>query len=538
METAVPSSDPVPGHRPDRPAHLADLVARNASERPGHDAVRDLSGPAPLTLTWSAFDAAVSAEAARLRAAGVRHGDRVAIGLPDGADYCVALFGALRADAVVVPFGAGSVTRELEVVLDQARPVAVVARPDDAVAAGCAEGVGATLLGPPDLAAPVPDAPVDRAPADPERIALVVFTSGTTGRPRGVQLSHRALLANREQAGALRPAPVNGVDRVLLALPLFHVYGLAAGLLQVCWTGATVVLPGRFSPDRLVETVVEERVSVVAGVPSMFRMLLDVGPERLRAAMAGVRLCTSGGAPLPAGWLADFRAASGLDLHEGYGLTEGGPVVTSNDLGRPAKPGSVGQVLPGVELRLVDADGQPMERRPAPEPEPRGADPLDDLDYDDGSDPSDDTGLIAVRGPNLFSGYWPDGSGGPGEDGWFVTADVGYLDTDGDLHLVDRSSDLVIVNGFNVYPREVEQVVAELDAVAEVAVVGVPDDRTGAAVKAVIVPVAGAELTEETVAAHCAARLARFKRPAVVAFADELPRTPTGKIARRTLARM
>jgi long-chain acyl-CoA synthetase len=251
-----------------------------------------------------------------------------------------------------------------------------------------------------------------------------------------------------------------------------------------------------------------------------------------------VRLCTSGGAPLPAGWLADFRAASGLDLHEGYGLTEGGPVVTSNDLGRPAKPGSVGQVLPGVELRLVDADGQPMERRPAPEPEPRGEDPLDDLDYDDGSDPSDDTGLIAVRGPNLFSGYWPDGSGGPGEDGWFVTADVGYLDTDGDLHLVDRSSDLVIVNGFNVYPREVEQVVAELDAVAEVAVVGVPDDRTGAAVKAVIVPVAGAELTEETVAAHCAARLARFKRPAVVAFADELPRTPTGKIARRTLERM
>ncbi|WP_224389210.1 AMP-binding protein [Pseudonocardia sp. ICBG1293] len=534
----MPSSDPVPGHRPDRPTHLADLVARNASERPGHDAVRDLSGAAPRTLTWAAFDAAVSAEAARLRAAGVRHGDRVAIGLPDGADYCVALFGALRADAVVVPFGAGSVTRELEVVLDQARPVAVVARPDDAVAAGCAEGVGARLLGPPDPGAPVPDAPVDRAPADPERVALVVFTSGTTGRPRGVQLSHRALLANREQAGALRPAPVNGVDRVLLTLPLFHVYGLAAGLLQVCWTGATVVLPGRFSPERLAEAVVEERVSVVAGVPSMFRMLLDLGPERLRAAMAGVRLCTSGGAPLPAGWLSDFRAASGLDLHEGYGLTECGPVVTSNDLGRPAKPGSVGQVLPGVELRLVDADGQPMERREEPEPEPRGEDPLDDLDYDDGTDPSDDTGLIAVRGPNLFSGYWPDGSGGPGEDGWFVTADVGYLDTDGDLFLVDRSSDLVIVNGFNVYPREVEQVVAELDAVAEVAVVGVPDDRTGAAVKAVIVPVAGAGLTEETVAAHCATRLARFKRPAVVAFVDELPRTPTGKIARRTLARM
>ncbi|MEJ8280585.1 class I adenylate-forming enzyme family protein [Pseudonocardia spirodelae] len=527
----MPSSDPL--------LHVADLVARNAAERPGHDAVRDLSGPAPLTLTWSAFDAAVTAEAARLRAAGVRPGDRVAVGLPDGAAYCVALFGALRADAAVVPFGAGSVTRELEVVFGQAGPAAVVAAGDDRVAAGCAEGAGAVLLGPPDLAAPVPDAPpAAGAPADPERTALVVFTSGTTGRPRGVQLSHRALLANRDQAGALRPAPVNGVDRVLLALPLFHVYGLAAGLLQVCWTGATVVLPGRFSPERLVEAVVSERVSVVAGVPSMFRMLLDVPADRLREAMAGVRLCTSGGAPLPVSWLAGFRDATGLDLHEGYGLTEGGPVVTSNDLGRPAKPGSVGRPLPGVELRLVDGEGRPLERRGAPGPEPRGEDPLDDLDYDDDTDPADDTGLIALRGPNLFSGYWPDGSGGPGEDGWFVTADVGYLDADGDLHLVDRSSDLVIVNGFNVYPREVEQVIAELDAVAEVAVVGVPDDRTGAAVKAVVVPAPGADLTGEAVAAHCDARLARFKRPAVVAFVDELPRTPTGKIARRTLARM
>ena len=168
-----------------------------------------------------------------------------------------------------------------------------------------------------------------------------------------------------------------------------------------------------------------------------------------------MRLCTSGGAPLPREWLAAFRDATGLELHEGYGLSEGGPVITTNNLGRPPKPGSVGRVLPGVELRLVDADGTPLVAA--------DDDDEDDDVLGDGSDPSDDTGLVALRGPNLFSGYWPDCSGGPDADGWFRTADVGFLDADGDLHLVDRSSDLVIVNGFNVYPREVEQVIAELD---------------------------------------------------------------------------
>jgi long-chain acyl-CoA synthetase len=198
-----------------------------------------------------------------------------------------------------------------------------------------------------------------------------------------------------------------------------------------------------------------------------------------------------------------------------------------NAIGCAPKPGSVGRALPGVELRLVDTEGRPIEAAAAPDPE----------DFDeDVSDPANDTGLVAVRGPNLFSGYWPDGTGGPDADGWFRTADVGFLDPDGDLHLVDRSSDLVIVNGFNVYPREVEQVLAELPAVAEAAVVGVPDENSGEAVKAVLVRAEGAQLTEEQVLAHCAERLARFKVPAVVEFADVLPRTPTGKVARRQLA--
>ncbi|GAA3246708.1 long-chain fatty acid--CoA ligase [Pseudonocardia petroleophila] len=507
------------------PRHLAELVTRAAARTPDHPAIVDVTGD--TTLTWADVDAATTAEAARLRAAGVGPGDRVAVRLANGAPFCVAVLGALRADAVAVPVGPIAVPRELDIVFADCAPAVVVASPDDADAAGCAASSGATLIGPPDLTARVVEGETVTHGVGGEDVALLVYTSGTTGTPRGVRLSHRALLANRAQAAELRPAPVTPVDRVLLSLPLFHVFGLAAGFLQVCWAGATAVLTERFDPEHTAEVLVAQRVSGVAGVPSMFRSLLDLPAADLRAATADLRMCTSGGAPLPARWLADFRAATGLWIFEGYGLTEGGPVITTNGVGGVAKPGSVGRALPGIELRLVDAEGRPIDTE----------DPDDD-ELDAVSDPSHDTGLVAVRGPNLFSGYWPDGAGGPDGDGWFRTADVGFLDADGDLHLVDRSSDLVIVNGFNVYPREVERVLAELDGVAEAAVVGVPDDRTGEAVKAVLVRAAGSGLTEEEVRAHCAVRLARFKTPSVIAFVEDLPRTPTGKVARRQLAQV
>jgi long-chain acyl-CoA synthetase len=476
------------------------------------------------TLSWARLDAAADAEAARLVAAGIGAGDRVVLVLPNGAGFVVALFGVLRAGAIAVPVGQRAVAREVAEVLADARPALVVADPGPAAQRAVAAGI--TVLPPPD-----PEAEPTERLADPpggEAIALLVYTSGTTGRPRGVQLSHRALLANREQTAALRPAPVTPADRVLLALPLFHSFGLAAGLLQVCWAGATVVLTERFDPQATPAILRDHRVSAIAGVPSMYRALLEADHAELSAALEGVRICTSGGAPLPPAWLAAFREATGMEVLEGYGLSEAGPVVTSNQPGH-SKPGSVGRPLPGVELRLVDAADEPLAGRPAEELEE--GDPSDDF-----SDPGDDTGLVSVRGPNLFSGYWPDGAGGPDAEGWFRTADVGYLDPDGDLHLVDRSSDLVIVNGFNVYPREVEQVLTGLDGVAEVAVVGVPDDRTGAAVKAVLVPAPGAHLDADAVREWCEARLARFKRPTVIDFVEELPRTPTGKIARRVLA--
>jgi long-chain acyl-CoA synthetase len=484
------------------PTHVADLVTRAAARVPDHPAIVDVTSG--ITMTWAELDGALSA------------------------GFCVALLGALRAGAVTVPFGPIGVARELEVVLADCRPAVVVAAEGDDTARTCAAATDATVIAPPDLGARA-EAPAAGVGGDGEEIALLVYTSGTTGRPRGVRLSHRALLANREQTAALRPSPLIPVDRVLLSLPLFHIFGLAAGLLQVCWAGATLVLVERFDPAHVAEVLVEHRVSVLAGVPSMFRALLDLPPDELRAASAGIRLCTSGGAPLPAEWFADFRSATGLTIVEGYGLTEGGPVLTTTAVDGGGKPGSVGRPLPGVELRLVDKDGIPLGGGPEPD-----LGDLDDLDLDDFD--THDTGLVAVRGPNLFSGYWPDGAGGPDDEGWFRTADVGFLDADGDLCLVDRWSDVVVVNGFNVYPREVEQVIEELPAVAEGAVVGVPHDVTGEEVKAVVVRAESAELTEEEVRAHCAERLARFKVPTVIEFVDALPRTPTGKVARRQLA--
>ena len=509
------------------PTHLAHLVTRAAAGVPEHPAIVDVG--LGLTTTWSELDAAVTAEAARIRDAAVRPGDRVVVRLSGGLPFCVAVLGVLRADAIAVPFGPIAVSRELALVLADCAPRIVIAPADDEPAASCAAAAGVAVLAPPDPAART-DIDVSCGVGG-EDIALLIYTS-TTGKPRGVRLSHRAVLANRAQTAALRPAPVTPVDRVLLSLPLFHVFGLAAGLLQVCWAGATAVLTDRSEPGHLAEVIVAHRVSGVAGVPSLYRALLNLPAAQLRAALGGVRLCTSGAAPLPPRWLADFRAATGLPIFEGYGLAEAGPMLTTNIVGGVAKAGAVGRAMPGIELRLVDREGHPLDAVA-----PDGTDGSGCAAAGELSDSAEDPGLVAVRGANLFSGYWPNGADGPDDQGWFSTPDVGFFDADGDLHLAARSSDLVIVNGFNVYPREVEQVLGELMGIAEAAVVGVPDDRTGEAVKAVLVRAKypTAEITEDGVRAHCTARLARFKVPAVIEFVERLPRTPTGKLARQQL---
>ena len=501
-----------------------------ARRDPAHLALIELAGG--RELSWRQLDAAVHGEAARLAGHGLQPGQRVVLRMPTSVAFCVSLFGVLRAGGVAVPVGPGAAARELDRVLTGSAASLLVAAADDTTADDAAGRVGLTRLDPPapDVASDAAESGISgTAPTGGTDLAVLAFTSGASGMPRGVMLSHQALLANLEQCAALRPPPMTAADRVLLALPLFHSYGLGPGLLQVANSAATGVLAPRFDAEETLAAVRRYRVTIVVGVPPMYQAWLRLPPERLAEDMRTVRLFTSGAAPLEPSVLAGMRAATGLDVFEGYGLTETGPVLTSTMVGGVAKPGSVGRPLPGVpsrgvgpvELRLVDAHGRPL--------------PTEEDDEDAGG-----TGVVAVRGPNLFSGYWPDGALGPAElpglgPGWMRTGDVGYLDAEGDLHLVDRADDLIIVNGFNVYPREVEAVLCEHPAVREAAAIGVSHPRTGEAVRAVLVPVEGTQPSAEEIIEHCATRLARFKVPVEVALVDSLPHLPTGKLARRAL---
>jgi long-chain acyl-CoA synthetase len=498
--------------------NVADLVTEAAGRVPRHPALVDHASG--RVVTWQQLETAVDAFAATLLQAGLVPGDRVVIVQPTSPEFAVALFGALRAGGIAVPVGLQSPAPELRRVLDDSGAAILVGDPVDGADV-------ATVLGAPDLDATAEVTLVADGPRGGEDIAVLCYTSGTAGVPRGVMLSHRALLSNVEQCAALKPAPVTATDRVLLVVPLFHAYGLGPGLLQVAAAGATGVLMETFGATSALAACEEHRITALVGVPAMYQAFAAVPADRLAEAMSTLRLLTSGAAPLPPPVLSAIKQATGLSVFEGYGLTETGPVLTSTLVGGYAKPGSVGRPLPGVELALVDSDGHPIGA---------AADPDEATWLDDGTDgTTSETGRVAARGANLFSGYWPDGAHGPDAEGWFRTGDVGYLDEDGDLRLVDRANDLIIVNGFNVYPNEVERVLDELAEVLESAAVGVPDERTGELVKAFLVLAPGAELTEDAVREHCAERLARFKVPRSVEFVDALPYSVTGKVRRASL---
>jgi len=466
-------------------------------------------------MTWEELDRQVDAVATALRTELHLHvGDRVALALPNAPAFVVTYFAVLRAGLVAVPINTGYLPREMARLLGDAGVKAVFC--DDAAVPAVEEAIAEThraLVDPAGLEALIAggrSAGAVTAASGGEDLAALLFTSGTSGRPKGAMLSHRALLANIAQCMQLDPAPVRADDVVLLVLPLFHIYGLNAGLGMVAAAGARAVLVERFDARATLDVIAAEHVTNIPGAPPMYLAWAAMPDGVLGAAMGGVRLLASGAAPLPPAVLQRLGAETGQTVNEGYGLTETAPVVASVIASPRVKPGSVGRSIPGVEVRLVDEPGRPI--------------PTDD-----------DTGEIEVRGDNLFSGYWPDGAGGPGRDGWWATGDVAYADDEGDLFLVDRRIELVLVSGFNVYPREVEDVIGEHPAVAEVAVIAVPHPHTGEAVKAYVVARAGRTLTAEDVIDHCATRLARFKRPTVVEIVAELPHSSTGKVAKGRL---
>ncbi|MEP6598726.1 MAG: AMP-binding protein [Actinomycetota bacterium] len=490
-----------------RPTGISDLVRRNAAADPRQPALVDGSSG----LTYRELDAHATRAASALRAAGYPSGERIALQVGNSTDFVVLYLGALRAGLIVVPANPGHSVPELRHLLSDSGATLLVTGSVAAIEAAAELPVREVLVAAtqaPDgmrtvaeLIAGATDGPDPHADRTGDQIAVLLYTSGTTRRPRGAMLSARALLANLEQVAAVEPSIIGSDDVVFVPLPMFHAFGLNLGLGAVLYAGATVVLADRFDVAQTLATMARESVTIVIGAPSMFAAWGN--RPGLASAFAGVRLAVSGSAPLPSSLVATY-AKAGIALHEGYGLTEAAPVVTLN-VTQP-KAGSVGRPLPGVEVLLLDADG----------------DPVDDEDKDPGQ--------LVLRGPNLFSGYWPDGAGGPDADGWFATGDIAVADEDGDLFLVGRSTDLVLVNGFNVYPAEVEAVLAAEPGVAEVAAVGVDDEQTGQAVVAYVVPSPGATLDPAAILASAARSLARFKLPREIAIVPELPRTVTGKV--------
>jgi len=343
---------------------------------------------------------------------------------------------------------------------------------------------------------------------------VLLFTAGTAGAPKAAMLTHGNLASNIRQVLDHPGLALNAGDVSLGVLPLFHVFGLNAVLGIGLAAGACTVLLDHFEGAATVREIREHQISVVAGVPAMYHAFLELDDATAPAeAFESVRLAVSGAAPLDGELFDGMRKRFSVVVHEGYGLTEAAPIVTTSAIGRgePAA-GSIGPPLPGVDVRLVDADG--------------------------GDVLPGDPGEIWVHGPNVFPGYWHDPDATARAltgDGWLRTGDIAVSDDDGELSLVDRAKDLVIVSGFNVYPAEVEEALLEHPDIAEVAVVGEPDPRTGEAIVAFVVPEPGRRPDAETLLAHCTRSLARYKCPTRVQIVDALPRSFAGKVLRREL---
>ncbi|MGB8020201.1 MAG: AMP-binding protein [Candidatus Nanopelagicales bacterium] len=492
--------------------NIADLVRDSAAARPAHPALVTRTS----RLTWGEFDAAVDRAARAFADRRIAPRGRVALMIANRPEFAVAYFAVLRAGLVAVPLNTGFTAPELTRLCADSGASLLLHDAASAKAAGAASRRSPAL----DVVALESDAGqslVGRGPdgrgafAAPRTTAkdtaVLMYTSGSEGQPRAAMLSHGALKANIDALARLRrPAALTAEDVLLLVLPLFHIYGLNAGLGLAAKVGATCVLLDRFDARSSLTAIRELGVTNVAGAPRMYVAWSAEGS--LRESMDGVRLLVSGASALPPEVFHQFRTITGKPIWEGYGLTECAPVVTSSLASNRAKAGCVGRPLAGIQVTLRDEAGQ---------------------EVDEG-----DPGEVWVKGKSLLTGYWPDGSGGVDDEGWFHTGDVAIVDEDGDYRLVDRRRDLIIVSGFNVYPREVESVIATHPAVAEVAVIGTPHPLTGEAVRAIVVLRKGVPEPDD-LRAFCEARLARFKCPSIIEFTPKLPHAATGKVTKGKL---
>jgi long-chain acyl-CoA synthetase len=465
-------------------------------------------------LTYAELEDASARMASALRRRGVRPGDRVGVVLPNVPPFAIVYYGVLRAGAVVVPMNPLLRQREVAFHLGDSEASLVIAMGGvEAPAQAAAAEIGAACLvvepGAFEQLLSGAEPAEDVAERSGRDTAVILYTSGTTGRPKGAELTHANLRRNVETV--LDLFSIEADETILGALPLFHSFGQTCTLNAAVAAGACLELTPRFDAGRALELIGERRVALFAGVPTMYAALLH---HRGREAfeVSSLRLCVSGGAALPVELLRGFEEAFGCIILEGYGLSETSPVACFNHPDRERKPGSIGTPIAGVEMRVVDDARTPVA--------PGGV------------------GEIAIRGHNVMKGYWrrPEATAEAIDaDGWFYSGDIGRVDEDGCYFIVDRKKELIIRGGYNVYPRELEEVLYEHPAVLEAAVVGLPHPELGEEVGAAVALRAGAEVDERELREFVRGQVAAYKYPRHVWFVDALPKGPTGKILKREI---
>jgi long-chain acyl-CoA synthetase len=490
--------------------NLASIVTESAARVPDATAVR--LGEAGLS--YSELDDRGARLATLLRERGLERGDRVGVMLPNVLDFPVSYYGVLRAGGVVVPMNVLLKRREIAFYLQDsgARLLLYWHGFGEEARAGAAEaGVEAIEVEPAGFAATLAEhePSPELAPTDEEDTAVILYTSGTTGKPKGAELTHDNLFRNAD-VSARTTSGVESGDIVLGALPLFHSFGQTVGMNASLKVGACLTLVPKFDPGEALATIDRDSVTHFYGVPTMFGALLH-HPERESHDTSSLRCCITGGASMPVEVLRGFEDAFGAVVLEGYGLSETSPVSSSNHPGMERKPGSIGTPIEGVEMRVVDENDEEV--------------------------PQGEVGEIVIRGHNIMKGYWerPDATEEAMRGGWFHSGDMARVDEEGYFFIVDRKKDMIIRGGYNVYPREVEEVLYEHPKIREAAVLGVPHDQWGEEIGAAVVLHEGEELSAEECSAYVRERIAAYKYPRVVWFLDDLPKGPTGKILKREI---
>jgi long-chain acyl-CoA synthetase len=498
---------------------LGQMLVRAAAQQPDKTAVifRD------QRTTYRELNERANQVANALIRLGIQPGDRVGLYMHNVPLFMEAYYGILKAGASVVPMNVLYKAGEVEYILNDSGARALLtfgpfAQVALAAAANASELRHVVVAAPQELPGTLPwrtiigEAPTNEPSVvvHPEQIAVICYTSGTTGRPKGAMLSHRNLIANCEQGMAIPQFATRPDDVVWLALPLFHIYAMNVGMNLAVTNTASMVLIERFEPQSSLEAIQKYRCTVLYGAPPMFvawAQLPNLGDYDL----SSLRLISSGAAALPVPVLERFKALSGVDISEGYGLSEASPVVSTNVAGPVIKPGTAGPALPGVEVKIVDEQGREVSRG--------------------------ESGELICRGANIMLGYWhqPEATAETLRDGWLHTGDIATMDEDGYIAIVDRKKDMINVSGFNVYPREVEEVLFRYPAVADASVVQYPDPYQGESVMAFVVLKQGETATESEIIEFCRSQIATFKCPRRVVFRDELPKNNTGKVLRREL---